>query len=136
MNLYERYRENNKDKTYEWLVTIVNLEIRLQRQDRNTAERELLMTGKSSPKPKANATPAQDGPTPKAKEKDKAKDKEDPNITELRKQLDEIQKKHMALANVGGGKADGKGKKGKDKKGDRETRVCFACGKPGHLSTA
>ena len=30
-----------------------------------------------------------------------------------------------------------KGKdKGKDKKGDRETRTCFTCGKPGHLSTA
>ena len=31
----------------------------------------------------------------------------------------------------------GKGKdKGKDKKGDEETRTCFTCGKPGHLSTA
>ena len=29
-----------------------------------------------------------------------------------------------------------KGKKGKDKKGDRETRACFTCGKLGHLSSA
>ena len=47
INLYERYYEDNKDKTYEWLVKIVNQEIRLQRQNRNTAEREVLMTGKS-----------------------------------------------------------------------------------------
>ena len=34
------------------------------------------------------------------------------------------------------GKDKSKGKKGKDSKGDKETRVCFTCGKPGHLSTA
>ena len=33
-------------------------------------------------------------------------------------------------------KGRGKGKNGKDKNGDKETRVCFTCGKPGHLSTA
>ncbi len=39
-----------------------------------------------------------------------------------------------AVCNKGKGKS--KGKRGKEKKGDKETRVCFTCGKPGHLSTA
>ncbi len=66
MNIYERYHENNENKTYGWLVGIVQQEIRLQRQNRNTAERELLMTGKPPAKAKS-AAPAQEGPTPKAK---------------------------------------------------------------------
>ncbi len=114
MNLYERYREDNKDKTYEWLVMIVNQEIRLQRQNRNTAEREVLITGKTPAKPKANAAPAQENTTPKAKEKAKPKEKDDSAIAELRKQLDKMQKEQTAMASVGGGKSDGKGKKGKD----------------------
>ena len=39
-----------------------------------------------------------------------------------------------AVGNKGGGKS--KDKKGNVRKGDRETRMCFTCGKPGHLSTA
>ena len=34
------------------------------------------------------------------------------------------------------GKGKSKGKKGKDKQGDKETRACFACGKLGRLSSA
>ncbi len=41
LNVYERYYENNVNNT--WLVGMVAQELRLQRQDRNTAERELLM---------------------------------------------------------------------------------------------
>ncbi len=37
MNKYQRFRENDPNKTYEWLLEIVQQEIRLQRQDRNTA---------------------------------------------------------------------------------------------------
>ena len=32
-------------------------------------------------------------------------------------------------------KGKGRGKKGKDKNGEKESQVCFTCGKPGHLST-
>ncbi len=55
MNKYERYHENNENKTYEWLVSIVQQEIRLQRQDRNTAERELLLRGPPQAKAKSAA---------------------------------------------------------------------------------
>jgi hypothetical protein len=33
------------------------------------------------------------------------------------------------------GKGKSEGEKGKHKKGDKETRTCFICGKPGYLST-
>ncbi len=126
--MYERFFENNPNKTYDWLVSTVQLEIRLQRQNRNTAERELLMQG-GPPTNAKPVTPAQDEPAPKAKAKAQAKtpeQKEADKVTAaLRQELVASQlglanlTKEMALVNVGkgGGKSDGKGKNGKGEKG-------------------
>ena len=89
INMYEIFFENNPNKTYDWLVGIVAQEIRLQRQNRNTAEKDLMMKG-GPPKAKP-ATPAQDEPAPKAKAKAQAKtpeQKEADKVTAaLRKEL-------------------------------------------------
>ena len=70
MNKYERFHETHEDKTYDWLLYIVNQEIRLQRQNRNTVEREALL--KSGPPIKVKgAAPAEIADTPKGKGKDR-----------------------------------------------------------------
>jgi hypothetical protein len=46
MNIYERLRENDVNKAFEWLLEMVQMEIRLKRQNRNMANREAHM-GKS-----------------------------------------------------------------------------------------
>ncbi len=146
INIYERYHENNGSKTYEWLVGIVSQEIRLQRQDRNTAERELLMREGPPAKAKTPA-PAQDEPTPTAKAKAQPKTPEqkeaDKLTASLRKELVAAQlsvaslTKYFALANVGGkvgGKGEGKGQKGKGEKGPK--KACWFFNTTGFSRTA
>ena len=102
MNKYERYYENNDNKTYEWLVGIVQQEIRLQRQNRNTAERELLMRGGPPAKAKP-AAPAQDSATPKAKAtaKSPAKTPEQKEAEQLAAALrKELAASQLGLANL------------------------------------
>ncbi len=41
MNRYQRFREDDPDKTYKWLMATVQQEIRLRQQNRNMADRIL-----------------------------------------------------------------------------------------------
>ena len=60
MNRYERFRDNVPNKTYEWLMQILQQEIRLRRQNRNTADREILMSKPSGHVAKAKAAVVKD----------------------------------------------------------------------------
>ena len=88
MNKYERYYENDPNKTYEWLMGIVQQEIRLQRQNRNTADRESLMRGRPPAKAKA-AAPAEDvasAKQPKAQPKTPEQKETEKTAAALRKE--------------------------------------------------
>ncbi len=62
MHRYERFRENDPNKTYEWLMQILTRKIRLRRQNRNTAEREIIMSKSNGIVPKAKAAVVKEEP--------------------------------------------------------------------------
>jgi len=59
MNVYERFREENPNKTYRYLLDVVQNEINLKRQNRNMADRETSLTTAQIPsRNNRNAAPA------------------------------------------------------------------------------
>ncbi len=131
MNKYERFYENDKNKTYEWLLGIVQQEIRLQRQSRNTADREQLMM-RSPPakaKPAASAEDVAPAKTPKAAAKSPEQKESEKVATQLRKELATMTEE-LALANLAGkgegNVASAKSLKGKGVKGEGKGKTpCY-----------
>ncbi len=56
---YNRFREGNPDKTYQWLMEQIQTHIRLKRQNRNMADREAALTIATNRKSGGRAAPAE-----------------------------------------------------------------------------
>ena len=122
MNRYERFREHDPNKTYEWLMQILQQEIRLRRQNRNTAEREILMSKSNGIVAKAKAAVVKEEtktpPVQTAEQKEA-----DKQANAMKQQLANLTKE-LALVTIN--KGDPKGK-GKGKQGDGKSRANIPC---------
>jgi hypothetical protein len=148
INNYERLHNDDPMRTYEHLVKVVNQEICLQRQQRNTNAQNQLLTKTPVTKAKgaapaldAAATPAQTKAQAKAQAKVQAAEAKTPTeklLEEVQKKLEAQQKQmadvtlQMAAATLHGGKGKGKGAyvpppegKGQGGKGAKGDRPCY-----------